>query len=382
MHDTIGHVSFEDAFGYADLPTILKGDGSHYRHVIHKTGERGQQPTYVWYGGIPHVPGHPFAAMVEGVSARVYRKRCLPALSNGKAATLEDAKRAVRHARMVAERIGYYCPKRGEQAGWTAEVFHPNDHASLKPIRLTWSAMELPKSLLHMRVYDGNTPWIDMFERLDARSALASENLIKGRDRVKQAAEVLTPKDLVEDMLNALEPSTSDPEKRLLEPACGDGNFLIAVLQRRLHKVFDLYGRDPNNQCFGILVALSNIYGIDIAEDNVLETQTRLRTEVERWARPPASKRDGFWKSVDAILVSNIQAGDFLHPEGRFFFLSFDVPKPLHFTVSTWHFSDVFPSSNLETSDPAPISQLKAQPYWKMTWPDWTEFLLKKRKTP
>ena len=84
--------------------------------------------------------------------------------------------------------------------------------------------------------------------------------------RVKKTAEVFTPNKLVNEVLDKL-PSEVWEEKEdntFLDPACGNGNFLIHVLWRKIAK-----GHDPTE-------ALKTVYGVDIMQDNIKECRLRL----------------------------------------------------------------------------------------------------------
>jgi type I restriction-modification system DNA methylase subunit len=90
--------------------------------------------------------------------------------------------------------------------------------------------------------------------------------LVKSKKRVKEFGEVFTPKELVLEMLAKIPEETwLDSQKTWLDPACGDGNFLVEVVDIRINK----YKQDP-------LQVLSTVYGIDIQEDNVLACRKRL----------------------------------------------------------------------------------------------------------
>ena len=62
-------------------------------------------------------------------------------------------------------------------------------------------------------------------------------NLIRSKKRVADHAEVFTPPWLVEKMLDLVKGETERIDSRFLEPACGSGNFLVPVLQRKLAAV-------------------------------------------------------------------------------------------------------------------------------------------------
>ena len=92
----------------------------------------------------------------------------------------------------------------------------------------------------------------------------------KRQERKKQTAEDFTPDFLVQEMLDKLPPeSWSDVSKTFLDNSAGNGNFLVAVLQRKLD-----HGHDP-------LQALSTIYGVELMYDNVEEMHHRMYSIVK-----------------------------------------------------------------------------------------------------
>ena len=60
-------------------------------------------------------------------------------------------------------------------------------------------------------------------------------NGIKSRDRVRDKGEVFTELREINNILD-LRPMLTEitKDQRILEPACGNGNFLVVILQRRL----------------------------------------------------------------------------------------------------------------------------------------------------
>ena len=59
-------------------------------------------------------------------------------------------------------------------------------------------------------------------------------NQVKSKSRVTNFGEVNTSKREVNAMLDLVKQETERLDSRFLEPACGDGNFLIEVLNRKL----------------------------------------------------------------------------------------------------------------------------------------------------
>lgn len=87
-------------------------------------------------------------------------------------------------------------------------------------------------------------------------------------DRVKATGEVYTPTDLVIEILQKMienDPEVFAPGKTVIDPACGDGQFLVPV---KWYKVLH-HGMTEQE-------ALNDIYGIDIMSDNVEVCKRRL----------------------------------------------------------------------------------------------------------
>ena len=83
--------------------------------------------------------------------------------------------------------------------------------------------------------------------------------------RIKATAEIFTPTDLVIDMLQKTDLDCFLPGKTILDPACGDGQFLCAIkwIKILIHKMTEFD-------------ALQDIYGVDIMRDNVDLCKKRL----------------------------------------------------------------------------------------------------------
>ena len=102
------------------------------------------------------------------------------------------------------------------------------------------------------------------------------EKQVVSRKRVADHGEVLTAKREVAAMLNLVKQETERIESRFLEPACGDGNFLTEILERKLRVVAARYGKSQLDYERNAVLAVSSIYGIDILEDNVAACRQRL----------------------------------------------------------------------------------------------------------
>src|SRR5213082_182453 len=86
-------------------------------------------------------------------------------------------------------------------------------------------------------------------------------SLIKSRKRVADHGEVFTPPWMVEAMLDLVKDETERLDSRFLEPACGSGNFLVRVLQRKLAAVQRKFEKSDFEKKHYALLALMCIYG-------------------------------------------------------------------------------------------------------------------------
>lgn len=115
-------------------------------------------------------------------------------------------------------------------------------------------------------------------------------------------------------MLDLVKNETDRIESRFLEPACGDGNFLIEVLRRKLNVVESRYRKSQLEYERYAVIAVSSLYGVDILEDNVAHCRERLHDYFNECYTQifKASCKDECRKSVKIILERNILWGDAL----------------------------------------------------------------------
>lgn len=107
------------------------------------------------------------------------------------------------------------------------------------------------------------------------------KRIVKSRDRVRAYGEVFTPRHMVDQMLDlvsdALEDGPAFVDKTFLEPAAGDGNFLVAILHRKLRAIEKRLS--PDVWADESLFALASIYGIELLEDNHEEARAAMVAE-------------------------------------------------------------------------------------------------------
>ena len=114
---------------------------------------------------------------------------------------------------------------------------------------------------------------INCIENMDSTK---QEKQVVSRRRVSDHGEVYTSKREVYAMLDLVKQETERIDSRFLEPACGTGNFLAEVLDRKLRVVENRYGKSQLEYERYSFLAVTSIYGIDILEDNVVECRKRL----------------------------------------------------------------------------------------------------------
>ena len=139
-------------------------------------------------------------------------------------------------------------------------------------------------------------------------------SLIVSKERATDHGEVLTAPREVNAMLDLVKQETERIESRFLEPACGDGNFLAEILERKLRVVGSRYGRSRLDYERNAVLAVCSIYGIDILEDNVSACRTRLFGCFKRHYSTlfKSSAREECRDAVRYILERNIIHGDAL----------------------------------------------------------------------
>jgi len=135
---------------------------------------------------------------------------------------------------------------------------------------------------------------------------------IKSRQRVADHGEVFTNPREVNAMLDLVRDESFRLDSRFLEPACGNGNFLIEILRRKLSLLQDI--KSQTDWEFQSLIAVGSCYGIDILPDNAEACRTRLEHYV--LSQHPTPERlpvdSPYLLSLRYMLRKNIVCGDAL----------------------------------------------------------------------
>jgi len=135
-------------------------------------------------------------------------------------------------------------------------------------------------------------------------------NLIKSKKRVADHGEVFTPLWLVEAMLNLVKDETERIDSRFLEPACGSGNFLGRILQRKLAAVELKFGKSDFEKQHYALLALMCMYGIELLVDNVAECGANMLDILAEYLN--IEELDDLYRAASYVLSQNLVHGDAL----------------------------------------------------------------------
>ena len=152
------------------------------------------------------------------------------------------------------------------------------------------------------------------------------EKLIKSKERVQQHGEVFTPQWMVKKMLDVegIKQACENIDATFLEPAAGDGNFLVAILERKLKVVTEQFSE--GHWGTKSLFALSSIYGIEFLADNLEIARSRMLIHYLNWYEEIFQEKlhstTDLYKSAMYIIRRNIVRGNTLtkkHPD-------YDIP--------------------------------------------------------
>ena len=105
--------------------------------------------------------------------------------------------------------------------------------------------------------------WDKIRDKINNHAYMSS--IDRDKQRIQSTAEIFTPTDLVIEMLSNIDINTLGAGKTILDPACGDGQFLTAI------KWVKVYIHQMTEE-----EALQDIYGVDIMRDNVDLCKKRL----------------------------------------------------------------------------------------------------------
>lgn len=135
-------------------------------------------------------------------------------------------------------------------------------------------------------------------------------SLIKSKQRVADHGEVFTPVWMVRAMLDLVKDETERIDSRFLEPASGNGNFLVEILRRKLATVELKYGTSDSKKRHYALVALMSIYGIELLIDNITECRVNVLAIFTEYLNIDES--DEIYRAASYVVSQNLVHGNTL----------------------------------------------------------------------
>lgn len=130
-------------------------------------------------------------------------------------------------------------------------------------------------------------------------------------ERIHKYGEVFTPTHIVKQMCDMLEqesPGSFEPSKTFLEPTCGDGAFVVEILQRK-------FERCQSRADF--TTALKSIYGFEIQADNVAACIENVKKLCNKYFTPTKAENEIINDHIimcDALKVMRMIADEQLQP--------------------------------------------------------------------
>lgn len=154
---------------------------------------------------------------------------------------------------------------------------------------------------------------------MDYTSKPISEKIINNKKRVQNHGEVFTPERIIKKMLDlpAISEACRNLTSTFLEPAAGEGAFLVEVLNRKIDMVIKNYSDNLTSYENYSLLALTTLYGIELLEDNALKCVMNMYQAYYEAYQNQARKHKGGMKpevlaSTKLIISKNIVQGNFL----------------------------------------------------------------------
>ncbi len=145
------------------------------------------------------------------------------------------------------------------------------------------------------------------------------EIIIKNKYRVKQHGEVFTPRNVVNNMISmsGLKEYILELTTTVLEPAVGEGVFLVELLKKRLKMVKKMSIENQTIYENLSLLALTSLYGIELLEDNaqkcVINIYQAFYDEYKAFINDNGySIKNKVLESAKVIISANIVQGNFL----------------------------------------------------------------------
>ena len=135
-----------------------------------------------------------------------------------------------------------------------------------------------------------------------------------GKKRAKDFAEVTTPISVIDDMLETLRSGGSnfntDLNARILDPATGDGRYLLRALVRRSPRIF----METDLAAGNILRAMASLTGIELQTENVQRAKDNLYNVGLEYFKLANINPAPYVNALQQITTNAVIVGDTLNP--------------------------------------------------------------------
>src|SRR3990172_8076459 len=136
------------------------------------------------------------------------------------------------------------------------------------------------------------------------------EKQVKSKQRVAEHGEVFSAAWMVEAMLDLVKGESERIDSRFLEPACGSGNFLVRILQRKLAAVELKFGKSDFEKRHYALLGLMCTYGIELLADNIAECRANMLEILAEYLN--VEETEELYRAAAYVLAQNLVHGDAL----------------------------------------------------------------------
>ena len=178
---------------------------------------------------------------------------------------------------------------------------------------------------------------------------------MRSSERARDLGEVFTPEATVNEMLDLLQ--DINYASKFLEPGCGSGNFLVAILSRKI----DMVARLPEVATslksgqlsefeFKCIVALASIYGVDIDPINIKEARERLVDVFSEKYKSLTKQKvpHSLSTSINYVLEMNIILGDLVNAADKVEVIEYSELPNQRIKQRVFKFSDlIFPEDEV-----------------------------------
>lgn len=150
-------------------------------------------------------------------------------------------------------------------------------------------------------------------------SDITANKIINSKRRIKDHGEVFTPERTINKMLDLpnIREACQNLTATFLEPAAGEGAFLVEILKRKLQIVVKNYSESIQQFENYSLLALSTLYGVELLEDNAQKCAINMYEQYYKTYHKQVKELETKMKqhvldSAKLIISQNIAQGNFL----------------------------------------------------------------------